>query len=107
MVDRLSDCGGMVTGMWHRAPMMAFDLETTGTSPATDRIVTAAVLHIHPAEGRVERHEWLLNPGVAIPEEATAVHGVTTEQALAHGCAPAGALLAIAAHVGHASHTAL
>lgn len=91
--------------MWHRGPLIAFDLETTGTSPAHDRVVTAAVLHIHPAEGRVQHYEWLLNPGIPIPEPATAVHGITTEYAATHGRAPAGALLEIAAHIGDAAHT--
>lgn len=89
--------------MWHRTPLVAFDLETTGVSPSNDRIVTAAVLHIRPSEGLVERHEWLLNPGVDIPEAATAVHGVTTANAVEHGRDPAGALLEIAAHIGNAA----
>lgn len=91
--------------MWHCAPLIAFDLETTGTAPAQDRIVTAAARHIHPAEGRVEHYEWLLNPGMAIPEPAAAVHGITSEYAATHGRAPAGALLEIAAHVGDAART--
>lgn len=91
--------------MWHRAPLVAFDLETTGVSPEHDRIVTAAVLHIHPSEQRVERHEWLINPGVPIPEQASAVHGITSEYAASYGREPAGALLEIAAHIGHAAST--
>lgn len=35
---------------------------------------------------------WLVNPGVPIPERATAVHGITTEYAHEHGADPATAL---------------
>lgn len=83
--------------------MIAFDLETTGTDPQQDRIVTAAVLHIHPSTGDIDTYTWTLNPGIAIPEAATAVHGVTTSHAAEHGREPAGALLEIAAHIGHAA----
>lgn len=84
---------------------MAFDLETTGVDPQQDRVVTAAVLHIDPRDGQVDTYSWLLNPGVDIPEQATGVHGITTEHAVEYGREPAGALLEIAAHIGHAANT--
>lgn len=88
---------------WHRQPLVAFDLETTGIDPHQDRVVTAAVLHIDPRDGQVETYTWLVNPGCDIPEPATAVHGVTTEHAREHGRDPASALLEIAAHLGRAA----
>lgn len=72
---------------WHSDPMVAFDLETTGVDPETARIVTATIVRIHDAE--VESREWLVNPGVPIPDEAAAIHGVTTEHARACGDDPA------------------
>ena len=90
---------------WHRQPLVAFDLETTGIDPHQDRVVTAAVLHIDPRDGQVETYSWLINPGCDIPEPATAVHGITTEHAQTHGREPAEALLEIAAHIGHAAST--
>lgn len=62
-----------------------FDLETTGIDVAHDRIVTAhvGVLDAHGRE--VAARTWLADPGIPIPEGATAVHGVTTEHARAHG----------------------
>jgi DNA polymerase-3 subunit epsilon len=67
--------------------MVAFDLETSAPSPEDARIVTACVVHVGgglPTETR----EWLVNPGVEIPEGATAVHGITTERARAEGVDP-------------------
>lgn len=64
---------------WHEGPMVAFDLESTGVDTSTARIVTACVALIQPGQP-VEPVTWLLDPGVEIPEAATAVHGITTEQ---------------------------
>lgn len=68
---------------WHLHPMLAFDTETTGVDVETDRIVSAAVIAM--ADGRADATEWLADPGIDIPAEATAVHGISTEHARAHG----------------------
>lgn len=69
---------------WADGPLLAFDLETTGTDTGTDRIVTATVVSIVP--GRTPQvRSWLADPGVEIPAEATAVHGISTEHAREHG----------------------
>lgn len=65
---------------WHTEPLLAWDLETTGVNVETARIVTAAVVR---TEG--DQRLWLADPGIDIPAEATAVHGVTTEQARLNG----------------------
>ncbi len=57
-------------------PLAVFDLETTGTDPAKDRIVEIAMLRIEPA-GTVRTLSSLVDPGVPIPPGATAVHGIT------------------------------
>ena len=62
--------------------LIAFDLETTGADPAEARIVTYALVSMTP-DGVESMITGLVNPGIDIPEEATAVHGVTTEQAQA------------------------
>ncbi|GHF25418.1 3'-5' exonuclease [Streptomyces mashuensis] len=69
---------------WHEEPLIGFDLETTGTDPATARIVTAAVLETKDGETVRGRH-WLADPGVPIPGEAAAIHGITSERAAAAG----------------------
>ena len=63
-----------------------FDLETTGLDLATARIVTACVVVIDE-HGQIasEELEWLANPGVPIPEQASNVHGVTDEIAASQG----------------------
>lgn len=80
---------------WHLQRMALFDTETSGVDPHRDRIVTAAVILV--GGGRpTETREWLLNPGMDIPAEATAVHGITTEHARDHGADPAEGVAQIA-----------
>lgn len=69
---------------WWEKRMCAIDLETTSADPQTCEIVTAAVVFVgdrKPTDGRV----WLADPGIEIPDEAAAIHGVTTEKARAEG----------------------
>ncbi|WP_256789790.1 exonuclease domain-containing protein [Frankia sp. AvcI1] len=73
-----------MTGHWADAPLTGFDLETTTTHPATARIVSAALVTVDP-DGAIHRTTWLADPGVPIPAEATAVHGISTEQARTGG----------------------
>ncbi|WP_442923501.1 3'-5' exonuclease [Microbacterium sp. KUDC0406] len=66
-----------------------FDLETTGVDVEADRIVTAHV-GVLDARGReIAARSWLADPGIPIPEGATAVHGIGTDHARAHGRPPA------------------
>jgi len=53
-----------------------FDTETTGLNLSEDRIVTAA-LHRISANGDVQPggFDWVINPGIPIPEVASRVHG--------------------------------
>ncbi len=69
---------------WHQELLIGFDLETTGTDPDEARIVTAAVIEVKAGETLGHR-TWLADPGVPIPAEAVAVHGVTNERAAAEG----------------------
>ncbi|MFN5159480.1 MAG: exonuclease domain-containing protein [Rhodoluna sp.] len=54
-----------------------FDTETTGLNLKESRIVTAA-LHLVDAAGNVldGGKDWLINPGIPIPAEASRVHNV-------------------------------
>jgi DNA polymerase-3 subunit epsilon len=56
-------------------PIVFFDLETTGTDVAKDRIVQISALKLHP-DGTEEVRTRLLNPGMPIPPGATAVHHI-------------------------------
>ena len=58
-------------------PALALDLETTGLDARADRIVqVAAVAMIGPRILDVPRLDCLVNPGIAIPAEATRIHGI-------------------------------
>jgi DNA polymerase III subunit epsilon len=57
-------------------PLVFFDLETTGLHMKNDRIVELALIKITP-QGDVLERVRRFNPGVPIPPEATAVHGIT------------------------------
>ncbi len=65
---------------WNAGPFLAFDTETTGVDVENDRVVTACLIKIVPGQ-LAETRNWLIDPGVEIPEAATAVHGVDTEKA--------------------------
>jgi DNA polymerase-3 subunit epsilon len=62
-----------------------FDLETTGIDVQTSRIVSAHVGVIDASGAVIEERNWLADPGVEIPPQASAVHGITTERARAFG----------------------
>lgn len=72
---------------WHLAPLAAYDCETTGANPETARIVTATTVRICGAQ--IEPREWLVDPGIEIPDGAAAIHGITTDIARAKGVDPA------------------
>lgn len=69
---------------WHQGLLVGFDLETTGTDPLSSRIVTAALTEAVDGRLVADRH-WLVDPGVEIPPDAAAIHGITTERARAEG----------------------
>lgn len=73
---------------WHRRPLVGLDLETSGTDPERDCIVTAAVVRYGGGRPTAAR-PWVAVPEIEIPAEATAVHGWTTEAATAQGEKPA------------------
>ncbi|MEU6081296.1 3'-5' exonuclease [Streptomyces sp. NPDC047108] len=74
---------------WFEGPLAAFDTETTGIDVEQDRIVSAALV-VQSSSGAVPRiYRWLVNPGVPIPEEAVAVHGLTEDHLNREGRWPA------------------
>nr|WP_299001001.1 3'-5' exonuclease [uncultured Allomuricauda sp.] len=60
-------------------PICFFDLETTGTNVASDRIVEISILKIFP-NGNKESKTWLVNPEMPIPPEVIEVHGISNEK---------------------------
>ena len=59
-------------------PLAFIDLETTGVSLSKDRIIEVAIIKLLPDDSRHEKI-WLVNPGMKIPAESTAIHGITDE----------------------------
>lgn len=57
-----------------------FDLETTGVDVSTCRIVSANVSVLNAAGDVVERNDWVVDPGIPVPEQAARIHGYTTER---------------------------
>ena len=56
--------------------LVVFDTETTGLDTRHARIVTSYVGIIGADGETVEAHSWLADPGVVIPDQAAAVHGL-------------------------------
>jgi len=59
-----------------KRPIVFFDLETTGTDHAKDRIVELAFIKLIP-DGSRDTFVKRINPGIPIPPEVTAIHGIT------------------------------
>jgi DNA polymerase-3 subunit epsilon len=58
--------------------LIFFDLETTGVQIQEHRILELYAIRLLPDGQRREMHHYI-NPGMPIPEEATAIHGITDE----------------------------
>lgn len=62
-----------------------FDTETTGIDTANDRVVSSTIALLGKHGEVIERYDWLIDPGIEIPQAAANVHGITTEVARASG----------------------
>jgi len=65
-----------VIARWYDRPLVGLDLETTGPDPQTAIPVSYAVI-LDRGTGSISVDSQLVDPGVPIPQEATAVHGIT------------------------------
>ena len=59
-------------------PLIIFDLETTGLDIVKDRIIQIAYIKVY-AGGKEERKSFLINPGIPIPPEITAITSISNE----------------------------
>lgn len=59
-------------------PIIFFDLETTGVNIVNDRIVEISIIKVMPNGEEIAKTRRI-NPEMHIPEESTAVHGITDE----------------------------
>lgn len=70
---------------WTHGPWLGVDTESTGVDPLLARLVTACVAYRSESDSGWTR-EWLADAGgEEVPEQATAIHGVTTDRARAEG----------------------
>jgi DNA polymerase III subunit epsilon len=74
---------GLIDGLdpeaeWAALPIALLDVETTGRDASIDRIVEVGIAIARGGE-IVDRKNWLVNPGRAIPKEASDVHKITDD----------------------------
>lgn len=87
---------------WHLGRMCGFDLETTGVDVEQDRIVTACVVQCGGGQP-TDSASWLSDvDGETIPEQATAVHGITSGIAHSQGTPAAQVIADVLAALGQA-----
>jgi DNA polymerase III epsilon subunit-like protein len=68
---------GDIYGPWWRHNLVVFDVETTGLEPEEDRIIEMGFARFENGEF-VGSYGTLIYPGMLIPEEATAIHGISS-----------------------------
>ncbi|MGZ4038897.1 MAG: 3'-5' exonuclease, partial [Bacteroidia bacterium] len=56
-------------------PLVFFDIEATGLSVGSDRIVEICLLKVNP-DNNTETKTMRLNPGIPIPEVVSKIHGI-------------------------------
>jgi DNA polymerase III subunit epsilon len=85
IAELLAQDFGAVQGLWPKfdaaaawldIPLAVIDFETTGFDETVDRVVEVGVVCFQRGEVSA-KHNWLIQPGMAIPESAMAVHGIT------------------------------
>ncbi len=74
---------GLVAGFandvpWQEIDVALLDVETTGRDASVDRVVELGIVVGRRGE-IVARYNWLINPGMPIPAEVTAIHHITDE----------------------------
>jgi DNA polymerase-3 subunit epsilon len=63
---------------WQELDVALLDVETTGRDASVDRVVELGIVIGRGGEV-VARHNWLIHPGMPIPAEVSAIHGITDE----------------------------
>jgi DNA polymerase III epsilon subunit family exonuclease len=78
------DVKGLAAGIeararWAEQRLAIIDFETTGLSSETDRVIEIGVSCFENGQ-LTQLKNWLINPGIPIPEESRAVHNITDEE---------------------------
>ena len=61
------------------------DCETSGVDTENDRIIQFFIGLMDQSGEWIEKREWLIDPGIDVPQGASDVHGYTTERLRAEG----------------------
>lgn len=75
-VDLPSKALDELRGLARDRPLVFFDLETTGTDRFMDRVVEIGAMRLETS-GELSLFEQRINPGIRIPRESTAIHGIS------------------------------
>lgn len=73
----VQEIGGYMFNWQLDRPLAVFDIESTGINPRTDRIIELSIVKLLPPKGLHEVRTFVVNPGIPIPAESTAIHGIT------------------------------
>jgi DNA polymerase III subunit epsilon len=65
--------------VWAAQKLAVIDFETTGLSAQEDRVIEVGVACFERGELRALKN-WLVNPGVPVPEQARAIHNIGDEE---------------------------
>ena len=72
---------------------LVFDVESTGIDVFNDRIVQLVISTADVDGNTLRTWEWIIDPGIEVPKEASDVHGFTTEYLRENGQHPGKALV--------------
>ena len=64
---------------WAAQKIAVIDFETTGLDPQVDRVIEIGIVCFEDGQ-LTAHHNWLVNPGIPVPEAARAVHNISDEQ---------------------------
>jgi DNA polymerase-3 subunit epsilon len=73
----VAEIGGFMFNWQLDRPLAFFDIESTGINPRADRIIELSVVKLLPPKGQQEVRTFVVNPGIPIPPESTAIHGIS------------------------------
>jgi DNA polymerase III subunit epsilon len=88
IADRLTETAVQIPGLskilkatdrWAESKLVVIDFETTGLDPQADRILEAGVAW-YDNGNLVKLKNWLINPGIPVPQESRAVHQISDEE---------------------------
>lgn len=76
------DVRGLAAGIdadtpWEEIEIALLDVETTGRDASVDRVVEVGI--VYRQNGEFKKHNWLIDPGIPIPAEVSAIHHITDD----------------------------